>query len=239
MVGVIADIEEAGLLRQFKETVVDLKQDDEALIRFLRARNHDLNKAEEMIRGAMEWRQQVGIDSCLKWEFPEYYQSEMAYKFYGKDREGSPNLWVFVGKWNGKMLVDNGEGENLLRWAFAMIEQGLIVVKESNKQGNVIVDLQGLSYSQATHIASLKLFYHGCQKIEQCYPEIIKSVTIINAPWVFTLGFNFIKGIITRKTMEKIKILGCHKDEWMAELQSKMPNSSIAPELAPKDVNGN
>jgi len=39
--------------------------------------------------------------------------------------------------------------------------------------------------------------------------------------------------------MEKIKIMGCNKDEWMSELQKKMPNSSIAPELLPKDVNGN
>lgn len=89
-------------------------------------------------------------------------------------------MWVPVGRWNGKILVDNGEGENLLRWAFAMIEKGLKIVQENDCQGNVIVDLAGLTYSQVTHIASLKLFYHGCQKIEQCYPEIIKSVTIIN-----------------------------------------------------------
>ncbi|ODM90631.1 SEC14-like protein 4 [Orchesella cincta] len=238
MVGVIADLEEAGLLRQFKEAVVDLKQEDIVLLRFLRARNHDLNKAEEMIRYAMQWRQEIGIDNYMKWEFPEYYQTEMAYKFFGKCRE-NPNLWVFVGKWNGKTLVDNGEGENLLLWALAMIEQGMRVVHDTKKQGNVIIDLQGLTYSQATHIGSLKLFYQGCQKIEQCYPEIIKSVTIINAPWVFTLGFNFIKGIITRKTMEKIKIIGCNKNEWMAELQRKLPNSSIVPELAPRDENGN
>jgi len=230
--------EEIVPFQRFKEAVNDLKQDDTVLLRFLRARNYDLKKAEEMIRSALQWREEVDIKNYQNWEFPPYYKSEMAYQFFGNDYEGAPALWVPVGKWNGKHLVENGEGENLLRWAFAMIERGLKTVQDNDSQGNVIVDLSGLTYSQATHIASLKLFYQGCQRIEQCYPEIIKSVIVINAPWVFTLGYNFIKGIITRETQEKIRIFGCNKDEWMPILHQKFPKESILPELV-RDLNGN
>lgn len=97
-------------------------------------------------------------------------------------------MWVHVGKWNGKVLVENGEGENLLRWAFAMIERGLKTVEECDSQGIVIVDLNGLTYSQVSHIASMKLFFHGCQKIEQCYPELIKKLMIINGEFKFTFN---------------------------------------------------
>lgn len=85
-----------------------------------------------------------------------------------------------VGRWNGKVLVENGEGDNLFRWAMAMIERGLKSVEEHDSQGHVIVDLDGLTYSQVSHLASMKLFFAGCQKIEQCYPELIKKLFIIN-----------------------------------------------------------
>lgn len=62
--------------------------------------------------------------------------------------------------------------------------------------------------------------------------------SFVAAPWVFTIGYNFIKGIITKKTLEKIHIFGTHRDEWMAELRHKFPESSIIPELT-SDVNGN
>jgi len=240
MVGILYEVDEIETesFEQFKKAVGDLKQEDQVLIRFLRARNYDIGNAESMIRNAIQWRKDMDIENFIKWDFPKYYNDDIGYSFHGKDREGAPILWIPVGKWNGKNLVENGEGENLLRWGFVMMERGLKASSETNSQGQVVVDLEGLSYSQVSHVASLKLFYQGCQRVEQCYPELIKSVTIINAPWVFTIGFNFIKGIITRKTMAKLQIFGSNRDQWLGELLGKFPSESIIPELV-KDVNGN
>lgn len=61
---------------------------------------------------------------------------------------------------------------------------------------------------------------------------------LLTAPWMFTMGWSFLKPIITRRTMEKISIFGCNKQEWMAELLHQVSEESILPEML-KDCNGN
>ncbi|ODM92851.1 SEC14-like protein 2 [Orchesella cincta] len=82
---------EVAILQQFKEAVVDLNQADVVLLRFLRARDYDLENAEKMLRNAVKWREEIGIDNYLQWEFPPYYQSCVRNLKFGEDFEGAPS----------------------------------------------------------------------------------------------------------------------------------------------------
>ncbi len=69
--------------------------------------------------------------------------------------------------------------------------------------------------------------------------KILNYILIfLTAPWMFTMGWSFLKPIITRRTMEKITIFGCNKQEWMAELLNQIPEDNLLPEMM-KDCNGN
>ncbi|CAL8144978.1 unnamed protein product [Orchesella dallaii] len=226
------DEEEVVIFQQFKDKVKDLDQSDETLIRFLRARDYDIPNAEKMLRSATQWREEIGIDNCLKWEFPPNYESDLPYKLFGKDYDGAPICWVFAGKWTTKKLVENEESEHVLRYDYSVMEKGLRRIVECGTAGVIVLDMEGLSFAQATHIPSLKLSYIVLQTIEQCYPEIAKAVYVINVPWVFSFAYNFIKGVIAPKTLAKVKIISS-KDEWHAEFLKKFPVDSIVPELQP------
>ncbi|CAL8144996.1 unnamed protein product [Orchesella dallaii] len=202
--------EETISLEKFKETVNDLNQDDGVLIRFLRARDYDIDNAEQMLRLAVQWRKEMDLDNLhlKKWNFPPHFYTSIKYRYFGRDYEGAPR-----------------------------VEQGLQQTIDCGSPGNVVIDLEGLSYSQATHIPTLKFAYLAFQTIEQCFPEILKAVYIINVPWIFSFAFNFFQPVIAQRTLAKTKVFN-RKEEWHVECLKRFPRDSIVPELQPPmDIN--
>eukprot|EP00298_Acanthocystis_sp_HF-20_P030678 c9956_g1_i2.p1 GENE.c9956_g1_i2~~c9956_g1_i2.p1 ORF type:complete len:107 (-),score=17.99 c9956_g1_i2:238-531(-) len=69
--GEIVTQKEVDLLKQFKESIKDVEVDDwlksdYTLIKFLRARQHNLQASEKMWRESMEWRKSYGTDEIYK-----------------------------------------------------------------------------------------------------------------------------------------------------------------------------
>lgn len=218
-------------LQKFKEVVQDLDVDDTILIRFLRARENDVANAETMLRNAMEWRKDIGMDNFLNWEFPPDYCTDLNWRYYGKLNDGAPICWMIAGRSNLKAILDRGEYDLALRWSFVMMETGQKLLSECGLPGLVVVDFEDLSYAQATHVPSLRILYDGLQQFEKRYPEVAKKIMIINAPWVFTFVWTFVKGVFVQKTRDKIQIYNTSsKADWMADFLTLMPLESILPE---------
>nr|XP_020762756.1 SEC14-like protein 3 isoform X2 [Odocoileus virginianus texanus] len=78
MSGRVGDLspKQAETLAKFRENVQDVlpalpNPDDYFLLRWLRARNFDLQKSEAMLRKYMEFRKTMDIDHILEWQPPE------------------------------------------------------------------------------------------------------------------------------------------------------------------------
>ncbi|ODM94503.1 SEC14-like protein 2 [Orchesella cincta] len=168
--------DEVMALQKFKVVVDDLDEDDNVLIRFLRARDYDVPSAEKMLRNAVEWRKDIGIDNYLQWEFPPNYPSDLNWKYFGTDNDGAGICWMVAGRSNLKAILDRGEYDSALRWSFVMMETGLKLFSESGIPGLVVIDMEDLSYNKATHIPSLKILYEGLQQFEKCYPEMARRL---------------------------------------------------------------
>jgi len=65
-------------------------QGDLYLLSWLRARDLDLGKAEEMFRTSMEWRKANGIDNILNWKVPEMFEKEFPFQISGMDKDKCP-----------------------------------------------------------------------------------------------------------------------------------------------------
>ncbi|CAL8144984.1 unnamed protein product [Orchesella dallaii] len=226
--------DEVSSLQKFKKIVSDLNLDDGVLIRFLRARDYNIDIAEQMLRYAVQWRKEMDLDnySLKRWNFPTHFYSALKYRYFGRDYEGAPISWLFIGTWALKQMVENEDLEQLRRYFYSVMEQGLQQTIICDSPGNVVVDMEGLSYTQATHMPSLKFFYMIFQTFEHCYPETMKSILIINAPWIFSFCFNFVKGIMVQRTLAKVKIFRS-KEDWHADFLKRFPRESIVPELQP------
>ncbi|XP_069134410.1 SEC14-like protein 3 [Argopecten irradians] len=99
MSGRVGDLSalQATTLQTFKDNVKDLlkpSHDDYYLLRWLRARNFDLKKSEEMLRNHASWRKKTGADTILEsFKIPEIIDKYLTGGHCGFDKEGNP-IWI-------------------------------------------------------------------------------------------------------------------------------------------------
>ncbi|CAG7732641.1 unnamed protein product, partial [Allacma fusca] len=121
------DAKEFELISQFRERLTDLNlkgrfSGDHDLLRWIRARNHDLDQAEKMIRESMKWRETNDIENILTWNPPERFSKDLPMEFLGYDNENSPVVVMAYGKWDLKKCVDAGEKEEFVKYLDQLFE---------------------------------------------------------------------------------------------------------------------
>jgi len=133
--------EEQGKIKELRERVQDIIKgdeelnDDSFLIRWLRARNLDLKKAEEMLRASMEWRKVNHVDGILEREpVPEEVTSQSPVALCGYTQDGIPILLCLIESQDmGKYLEIYGR-EKCERMHIANVENVMRIVKESGEK---------------------------------------------------------------------------------------------------------
>ncbi|CAL8080508.1 unnamed protein product [Orchesella dallaii] len=219
---------EQETLNKFKEVTADLKVDDETLIRFMRAREWDLNRAEDMLRKSIKWREDNNVSSYLSYEPPEYLKEDFVFEMLPTDNEGRPVVYVPLGRWNARQWVEKGLKDDCLKFRFYIFE----IVAERTRQVNassitLILDLAELTYYKCASLETMQLLYYGLKDLEANYPEILKTCYMINAPWLFPTAYNFFKPIFSQRTLNKFKIFDSDRNNWHAKLMEVMTDESL------------
>ncbi|VDI56430.1 Hypothetical predicted protein, partial [Mytilus galloprovincialis] len=98
MSGFVGDLSEkqSTALQKFRENVKDVlepEHDDHYLLRWLRARNFDLKKSEDMLRKHLIWRKEEDIDNILRQKTPDVIENYYPGGHCGFDKDGSP-VWI-------------------------------------------------------------------------------------------------------------------------------------------------
>ncbi|ODM99132.1 SEC14-like protein 2 [Orchesella cincta] len=216
--------EERQILKQLQARTKDLHQDDATLLRFLRARDNNIVKAEEMLRKCLEWRKNHEISTILKWKMPTFLDEALPFEFRGVDNNGGPVAWLPLGRWRGRHLIEGGKKQDCLRAAYYMFELCLHHVrKNGNRPTFVIFGMEQLSFYQISHLETMQTFFYGFQQLEQNYPEILRKLYCINA-------FAFVKPVMSPRTLAKIEVYGSDKKKWLPLLLDSMPRDIIPPE---------
>eukprot|EP00298_Acanthocystis_sp_HF-20_P009162 c18142_g1_i1.p1 GENE.c18142_g1_i1~~c18142_g1_i1.p1 ORF type:complete len:435 (+),score=163.54 c18142_g1_i1:52-1305(+) len=223
--------EEFKLISQFRDMVKDIEapesqKDDQTLVRFLRASEHDLEHAKKRFSDSMEWRKNYGPDELFRRytaqingqmnrtaEF-NFMRKYYALMLLGYDKSGLPVVWDRPGTSDYYGMIQEVGAENLLAWMVAVSEEGIVnyreVAKKRNKSfmsGIVVIDLKKMSFS---HLYVAREWARLCDVVETNYPERIRTVYMVNAPWVFELIFNLAKPILSEATKKRMVFLSEH-----------------------------
>jgi len=230
----------ALILRVKKEGLFcEERHDIHYFLRFLRARNFDLEKTYHMFYNCEKWRKDNKIDDIYKnFTFPELSKVEKIYpKFYHNvDRLGRPIYVEQFGRFNIKKLFECTTEERLLKFFILDYETGLHqrFPSCSNAAGHhvetglTIMDLKDVSLFQFSKCFN---FIKKTSKIaSDYYPECMGNLFVINTPKAFTMCWKLIKGILDPVTAEKIQILGKNYDKVLLKY--------AAPENLPKMYGG-
>lgn len=197
---------------------------DHILLRFLRARKFNLENTKKMWLDYEKWRKDFGVQELLQtFDFPEATEVQAIYPrvYHKTDKLGRPiyierfekidltKLWAVT---NQERMVQNHvyEYEKLVNYRLPACSEKIGHYLE---QSCTILDLKGVGLS------SFKSVYTLVQQVshisQNCYPEMLGRMFIVNAPFLFTGVWVLVKPMLDEVTVNKISILG---SSYQAEL---------------------
>ncbi|CAL8111772.1 unnamed protein product [Orchesella dallaii] len=224
--------QELKYVEQLRSAVKDLGRDDGTLRRFLRARDYDLNKAEEMLRKSMKWREENDMDGCRKWIISDVVNQSFPHGCYGVDHEGRPVYYFPVGSWEVRQMIESGHKDDMLKLMLYTMESIMERInKSSNDRFSLIIDLELLTYWKVAHYETIQMVLKVFRDFEQNYPERLGEAFVINAPMVLNYVWPLIKPLLTGHTMQKVRFLGSDCNKFIPELMEKMPADTMSPKL--------
>jgi len=208
-------------------------EDDRRLLRFLRARDMNVKKAEQMLRKCQDWRNSNDIEAVKKWQTPAPVAKDFKMYYCGLDAETRPIYLIPIGRWDGRKILASYK-EEACRYMYKTLEIIMDKCKELGVlQFHVILDCAELSFWKVAHWDSVESTIRVIRDFEANYPETLFSAHVINAPSVFWQAFKAVKPILAQNTMDKIHIFDSDKKKWLEHLLQTIPKESI-----PKDYGG-
>jgi len=231
---ILTEMEEKPAFEQLKVRCEDLKQDDITILRFLRAREGDVSKAEDMLRKSVEWRKVHQVETFLDWTPPKPITEDFKYSYLGEDNHGYATVYIPIGRWHIRDIIEDGYKEEAFQIRFKVLENIINWVNETQRYQFVIIfDMQECTYRKIAHTPTIQLLLAAFRDFEANYPERLHAAYVINAPWVFPYVYAMIKPLLSGRTLSKVKIFDGNVPQWKAALLERIPEESIPQECTP------
>lgn len=211
-------IQESRLV-QLRKWVADLQKgkvpSDSTLLRFLRARDFNVEKAREMLSQSLMWRKKHQVDRILsEYQTPKVVTDYFPGGWHHHDKDGRPLYLLRLGQMDVKGLMKAIGEEGLLQLTLHVCEEGLQLMEEATRAlgkpistWSLLVDLEGLNMRHLWR-PGIRALLRIIEIVEANYPETMGRVLIIRAPRVFPILWTLVSTFIDENTRSKFLFYG-------------------------------
>lgn len=199
------------LRERCRHNLNDLKEErfieTEALLRFLRAREYNVENALEMWIRWKDWRIDFSVENITEHSVMPLIQSGKAF-WHGYDRQGRPCLIIRV----RYHVPGQFSLEQTMRFAVFLLEQG---TAESDRVGSkqicVIHDRRQMTKANKDE-ELMSLGKSTSSMLQDFYAERLGALYVLGVNWFYWLMFKMMKPMLSNKTSGKIHIMNKTKE---------------------------
>ncbi|CAD5197422.1 unnamed protein product [Musa acuminata subsp. malaccensis] len=208
---------------------------DTILLKFLQARDFKVKDALAMLKDAVIWRKQFGIEALLEEDVGLPELDKVVY-MHGVDKEGHPVCYNVYGEFHDKELYEKTFGDadkrrKFLKWRIQYLEKG-IREKLDFTPGGISSMVQVTDLKNSPRIGKHRqVTKQAVTLLQDNYPEFIAKKVFINVPWWYLAVNRMMSPFFTQRTKSKFVFAGPSRS---AETLFKY----IAPEQVPVALGG-
>lgn len=205
--------------------------EDSTILRFLKAREFNSEKAFEMISRSLYWRQAEGADEVLtNWEQPEVLADYLPGGWHRTDVNGHPVFILRIGPLDVKGLLRSVTEEDLMKQIVYINEIGMKLAKEATEKNGkpvsdftCICDFEGLGLKHLWR-PGISVFQKLITQDTANYPETMNKLLVVRAPLLFPVAWSIVRNVFDERTRNKIVVLG---DNYLEQLSTYIPTENI------------
>eukprot|EP00298_Acanthocystis_sp_HF-20_P021341 c27635_g1_i1.p1 GENE.c27635_g1_i1~~c27635_g1_i1.p1 ORF type:complete len:234 (+),score=74.09 c27635_g1_i1:32-703(+) len=172
--------------------------DDATLLRFLRGRQGDVEKAFISLIKYVKWRAEFGVDKVSAESCPNEIATNKAY-VQGKSKAGQPIVYVHAGRHN----KDARDMTEITKFIIYILESARKQLNNPLDKVVLVFDLSGFTLQCMDYDVVKQLI----TILTKYYPESLELALLVNSSSLFSGCWTVIKPWLDPVTAEKVKFV--------------------------------
>jgi len=201
--------EQVETLNKFQMKFSELKGEEKefvdvrCMIRYLKARDWDLDKSEKMLNNSLNWRKEFKPQSIKAKDISEESRTGKLYT-YGKDKYGRPIVYMRPARENST------NSELQLKNLVYFLERTIKTMPNHVEQMVWLIDFKDFSLKNAPPLSqSLAVL----NILSDHYPERLGQCFLFDTPFIFNIFWSAVSPFVNSNTKKKIVFIPSNKKE--------------------------